>query len=218
MSDDALLAQLPIEQRLALAYGPRPASSALLTVLALDARLADVVRTAREPVLGQIKLAWWREKVGAGGSAAIVAEPLLDRIATDMPDPATAIGLVDGWEGMLGEGPIGGDAISALAEARAEAFAMVGARFAKGSGCTEPARAARGWALADLAARLTQPGERSAAIALADQQDWRRAALPRALRALAVLHALARRRHDGCGLLTEKRAFLVALRVGLFNV
>lgn len=218
MSDDALLALLPIEQRLALAYGARAARAALLTVLALDARLASAVRAAREPVLGQIKLAWWRENLAGGGARETSPEPLLARIAAEPLDQPALIALVDGWEGMVGAGPVGSDALAALAEARALALAGAGARLAPASGYAEALRAARNWALADLAARLSRPEERDAAIALAARQDWSRPTLPRALRALAVLHGLARRRHDGRPLLAEKRAFAVALRLGLLNV
>lgn len=218
MSDDALLDLLPIEQRLALAYGSRPARAALLTVLALDARLAGTVRAAREPVLGQIRLAWWRENLAAGVSCLTSPDPLLARIAADQGDLAALIALVDAWEGMVGQGPVGSDALAALAEARALALAAVGARFTQAALSGEVMRAARNWALADLAARLSQPAERDAAAALTAVQDWRRPALPRALRALAVLHGLARRRHDGRPLLAEKRAFAVALRLGLLNV
>ncbi|MEQ1540865.1 MAG: hypothetical protein ABL926_01295 [Novosphingobium sp.] len=218
MNDETLLDLLPIEQRLALAYGARAARGALLTVLALDARLAGVVRAGREPVLVQIKLAWWRENVSECGLRPVSGQPLLARIAANLPDPAVPIGLIDAWEGMLGEGPISSEAIGALAQARAMTLAAAGARFAEGAKGDDIARAGRNWALADLAARLSQADERGAATALAARQDWRRPVLPPALRALAVLHGLARRRHDGRPLLADKRAFAVALRLGLLNV
>ena len=55
-----LLDTLAPMHRLALAYAPAEARPAWAGLLALDARLAGVVRAAREPVLGQLRLAWWR--------------------------------------------------------------------------------------------------------------------------------------------------------------
>jgi phytoene synthase len=43
----------------------------------LDVRLAGVVRGAREPMLGQLKLAWWRDRLGGDPESWPKGEPLL---------------------------------------------------------------------------------------------------------------------------------------------
>ena len=47
---------IPVFQRLALSYGARPARLPTLSLFALDARLADVLRSASEPMLAQLRL------------------------------------------------------------------------------------------------------------------------------------------------------------------
>ena len=53
----SLLETLPLRQRLALAYGTGEGRLALLGLLALDQRLAGIVRNSREPSLAQLRLA-----------------------------------------------------------------------------------------------------------------------------------------------------------------
>jgi phytoene synthase len=65
MDFSQLAATLPIERRLALAYAPGRARAATLGLFALDAALGNLVRAAREPLLGQMRLAWWREELGS---------------------------------------------------------------------------------------------------------------------------------------------------------
>ncbi len=58
---DDLAETLPTMHRLALAYAPGRTRLAWLALLALDSRLAGVLRSASEPMLAQIRLAWWRD-------------------------------------------------------------------------------------------------------------------------------------------------------------
>jgi phytoene synthase len=74
------------------------------------------------------------------------------------------------------------------------------------------------WALGDLAAHASDPAERSVAVqcAAAVPHSGR---LPRTMRPLAVLAALARRvaeRGEG-GLLGDRAAAMLAMRVGIFG-
>lgn len=216
MSDSpTLLDLLPTERRLALAYAPARARGLTLGLLALDARLAETVRAVREPVLGQLRLAWWRDALTAAEGAVVSGEPVLAALAGWGVRRAALTALVDGWEEMLGEAPLPASAFEACAEGRARGWAALADRLGHDPG--EAARAARGWALADLAPRLGHPQERSAALALAAAQDWRRPGLPRELRALAVLHGLARRTRGERPLLEGSGAVLVALRLGMLG-
>ena len=49
------------ERRLALAYAPRDRRGALAVLWALDERLGSIVAATREAMLGEIRLAWWRD-------------------------------------------------------------------------------------------------------------------------------------------------------------
>lgn len=212
MSHDAILAGLPIEQRLALAYSPASTRVAMLGVLALDARLGGIVRGAREPLLAQLRLAWWREQVGKGSGERAKGDPLLALLDAHNTRIPALSRLMDGWEGLLGEGPLLPDAIEELAEARALALSGL----APAGQEAEAERAARNWALIDIAARLGDQSERECAREIALRQDWRRPALTRALRPLVVLHGLARRSLDrGClPLLSGIGALPLAIRLG----
>ena len=112
----ALAATLSPLTRLALAYAPRTARPAWLAVLALDQRLAGIVRSAREPLLAQIKLAWWRERLAEPVARWPQGEPLLSALAAWDGQAAALVALVAGWEAVLvGNGPIEAD-IAALVD------------------------------------------------------------------------------------------------------
>lgn len=204
----SLLEILPLPQRLALAYGTPRGRARIAAVLALDARLAGILRHSREPMLAQLRFAWWREMLASDPARWPAGEPLLAALAATHADPAPLAGLVDGWEALTGAAPLGEEAFVALAEARAGALAGD-----HGAG----RRLAQGWALADIARHLSHPQERETALGLAHAADWRRARLPRNLRPLAVLHRLAARDLRK-GLNADRispSGLLVAMRVGL---
>src|SRR5436309_13774837 len=70
---------------LALTYVPLRDRGAVAGLCAIDAAMGDVVRTTSEPMLGPIRLAWWRERleeIDAGGEAP--AEPRLQAVARDL--------------------------------------------------------------------------------------------------------------------------------------
>jgi phytoene synthase len=54
-------------------------------LFAIDRAMADVVRTTKEPMLGPIRLAWWREQLEAlDESATAPAEPRLQRAEREL--------------------------------------------------------------------------------------------------------------------------------------
>lgn len=197
------LPELTPPQRLALAYAPARMRADWETLLLLDARLAGVVRGAREPVLAQIRLAWWRERLAEDPTSWPRGEPLLARLAdwgASLPPLAT---LVDGWEVLLGEQA---PDVNAFADGRAGAVAALARRL--GVQFTPAAQASsRAWALADLAAHLAAPAEKRTALdALARVKAGR---VARELRPVAVLRVCA----EGEG---GWRTLLAAMRVGIF--
>ncbi|MCK9540399.1 MAG: squalene/phytoene synthase family protein [Novosphingobium sp.] len=188
-----LAATLPVMNRLALSYAPRPTRQPTLALLALDARLAAIVRGQKEPMLAQLRLAWWRDVLGQPVSAWPDGEPLLAALRSWRDAHAPLAALVDGWEGMVGDAPLGAAAFEALAQGRGCGFAALAEVVGSGSHGGEAGRLGGNVALADLAVRVSHPAERECLALLARDRDWRAAALPRALRPLAVLHGLAAR-------------------------
>jgi 15-cis-phytoene synthase len=77
----------------------RPAISALFGI---DAAMGEVVRTTREPMLGPIRLAWWRERLEElEASGASPAEPRLQAVARELlprgVEGRDLAGLEGGW-------------------------------------------------------------------------------------------------------------------------
>ena len=190
--DEGLLGTLTPVQRLALAYAPAGARPAWLALLALDARLAGLVAATRETLLGQIKLAWWRDRLGENCEKWPKGEPLLAALSAWAGGHGALIALVDGWEAVLGE-----RALAELVAGRGAACAALAQMLGEGAHGDAAARLGRGWAIADLANSPADPADADALLALAQAHDWRPAHLPRALRPLVVLHGLAaRQRHS----------------------
>lgn len=76
---------LGADRTLALSYVPARDRGALGALFAIDAAMGDVVRTTREPMLGPIRLAWWRERLeelDAGAEAP--PEPRLQAVEREL--------------------------------------------------------------------------------------------------------------------------------------
>lgn len=194
MFEEALLPEV----RLALAYAPAAQRPLQLAAFALDAKLAGIVGNAREVLLAQIKLAWWRERLAEDPARRPGGEPLLAALASWQGSTAPLQALVDGWEAMLD--PDAPD-LSGLAEGRS----ALGRGLAEQAGAAAWGEAAgnalRGWSLASFGADCVSP----------------RISLPRELRAIAVLHGLARRGKARQPLLDGPLALAAAMRIGIIG-
>lgn len=177
---------------LVVSYAPAPRRAGLRALLALDAALGQVLRTTREPMIGQMRLAWWREALARLDTAPPPGEPVLQALADDvMPlgvSGSALAAMVDGWEPLLGE--IGDAAIADHGRWRGEVLFAEAGRLLGVSEDDPVETAGEGWALADLATHLSDPAlarkAREAArplLARATGQRWSRNA--RALGALA---------------------------------
>jgi phytoene synthase len=207
-----LLSDLPPPQRIALAYAPARARPATLALLALDARMAAILRGRREPLAAQLRLAWWREMFALPTADWPGGEPLLESLR-GWRDPAGLAALADGWEALLAD-ELTPAVIDEFAAGRIQGFACLAGELgleAEGN----IANAARVWALADLAANVSVVDECRQVVALG--RDLAVAPLPKELRALAVLAGLGRAALDknGAPLLSGAGSMLRALRIGL---
>lgn len=213
MDEASLLALLSPVERLALAYAPRDARGPNLALFALDSRLSGIVRAAREPALAQIRLAWWRDRLRARPEDWPRGEPVLAAL-TGWSDHARGLeALVDGWEELLGEPTAEG--FERFAGGRAASWRALASMLGADAEDSAIDRAGQGWALADLAAHLSHSSECELAANLLAAQEAGAVRLPRALRPLAVLYALARRSKGRHPLLSGPGALLTALRVGI---
>lgn len=217
MDTSDLVAALPREQQLALVYAPARARSATLALFALDTRLAGLVRGLREPMLGQLRLAWWRDQLGKPVEQRAQGDPVLAALAT-WRDPAGLVSLVDGWEVLTDPAPLDPTRVAEFVAGRASAGAGLAQELDLAGQQIETARrAARGWALADLAARLSETGGRGAALEAAAGHDWSRRPLPRSLRPLFVLHGLSARSRGARPLMGGVPDLLAAMRLGMLG-
>lgn len=70
-----------LDRYLATLYAPAEARASLFALYALDLELAEVVRTTTQPMVGLIRLAWWREALEKLDRAPPPAQPLLIALA-----------------------------------------------------------------------------------------------------------------------------------------
>jgi phytoene synthase len=146
-------------RELALSYAPSDRRAALRALFALDAALGHVLRTTREPMVGQMRLAWWREALVRLDSAPAPGEPVLQALASDvLPHGATGNALakmIDGWEPLLGT--IDDTTVFDHGAFRGSGLFEIAGRVIGASPDDPIALAGYAWALADLAANLSEP-------------------------------------------------------------
>jgi phytoene synthase len=218
--DEALIATLPAVARLALVYAPASAREPTLALLALDARLATLIRRSSEPMLAQLRLAWWREAIAREPEHWPRGEPILATLRSWGGATATATALVDAWEALTAPSPLDSSSLQAFADGRGAAAAALADVLGQ-SGEREAARQlGRIWAIEDLAMRLGRDEERAVARALAEEMAGRLPKVRRPLRSLRVLAGLSRRRRmsgseDGA---SSPAAMVQALKLGLLGL
>lgn len=213
--DAALLDALSPLARLALAWCPAHAKADWQVFLALNARLEAVVRQAREPVLAQIRMAWWRDQLGEDVARRPASEPLLASL-DGWSDAGTVLTpLVDAWEALLGDVPPGPVQARAFVTGRAQALGSLAGRI--GADRETAGALAHRWSLAELALIL---GSVHGEWALAELALTPRISVVRPeLCPLLVLERVTVRaalRHDPTAL-TSPVALAIALRAGLLR-
>lgn len=173
-------------------YAPRAVQALWEGFLLLDRRLADAAREGRDPLMIQLRLAWWRDRFDQNASEWPQGEPLLAILRGWDAERAMLRGLVDGWEARM----IGEDGGMQLGRARIEAVCALG-RLSGVKADAGVRQAAAEWL------GLEAPAPRPPII-------------PGAMRPLAILRGMALREAAGRpgGPL---RDFLAILRLGLLG-
>lgn len=214
---------LPPEAELALAWSSASLRGPLSMALQLDRRLARIVARTREPVLGQMRLAWWREALGKPPADRPRGDAVLDGIGEHWAGrEPPLVALVDAWEVLVTAERLGPVEAASFATGRGMFFAGLAGEGATADLHERLLAAGRCWALADAAAGVSDAGERAVLVTAglaAAAQAGRAGRLPGHWRGLAVLEALARRglERGGQPLLQGRAAPLVALRAAIFR-
>ena len=208
------------EAQVAVGYALPGHRDAFAALLAFDRNLARSVAGASEAIVGQLRLAWWRDALAASSDTLPRGNPLLDEVAKGFGEQRRQLGaLVDGWEAVLLAEPIDGTATQSLKAGRQAAWLALATALETGANDAAVRLAAGRWAVADLISGLPEEDRSREIIADVQPSLGQSASLPRALRPLAVLDALARRSlaAGGAPLLAGRGSAMVALRAGVFG-
>lgn len=212
---------LPPEAQIAISHSLPEHRDALRIFLELDGRFARIVAGTSEPMLGQMRLTWWRETLARPIAERPSGDAVLDAIGAHWSGrEAGLVKLVDGWEYLLAEPPLSEEDARGFIEGRSAALCAVYADLAGEQHAALRAPAWR-WACADLAANVTLQEERDLLIRVGLELDNSAAsgALPREVRGLAVLGALGVRalKRGARPLMEGRSAALVATRAAIIG-
>ena len=179
------------EEGIALAYAPARCRAALTALWAYDAALGRVVATTTDPMIGQMRLTWWYDRMIGLDAGEVPAEPVIvalhDVVRNHDVSGATLAGLVEGWEQLLEPLPFGADVLRGYAVRRGDGLFAVAARVL---GASVTAGTGAGWALVDFAGHCSDPVAAERAWALAG--DMLGAAPIRGPKMLRILARVAR--------------------------
>ncbi len=181
------------DRTIALSYVPTARRASVAALWHLDAALGAVVSGGNDPMIGRIKLAWWREALERLDHAPPPAEPTLQAASAQLL-PLGLCGaelsqMEAGWAVLLGEDALSREELRTYATERGAALFRLTARLLGAEAETE--RAGQCWALTDLARHSGEPDAEvalAAARELAGEDRW-----PAALRPLGMLAVLAAR-------------------------
>ena len=212
--------ELALAPRIALGWTTDPVRTVLVPLFTLDERLARIVATVREPLLAQMRLAWWRDRLGEAPASRPTGDPALDAIgALWQGEEAALIALVDGWEELLGEAPLSERAFERFAAGRGAGFAACARRAGQGEYAPAAEAAGARFALGDCFAHLSDAVERDRVRAAAAGLRTPRDRLPRSLRPLTILGGLGARvlRRGEGPLFGDRGSALLATRLGIWG-
>jgi phytoene synthase len=188
-------------KRLALTYAKGHSRDVLTLLLNHDVRLAQIVGNIKEPLIGQMRLAWWRDVISKPTGERPTGEPMLAELAKlegTVADPGLAcamLKLVDAWGELLVDDDWSPELIRRHTQAKACA---IFATFAELAGTDLPAMkqvltVGEHWALAELLPYCQTPKQHDSVVSLLDAGEpvYR---LPSTLRPLTILAFAAQQR------------------------
>lgn len=188
---------------------PRDRRAGPVALWALAERLTRLLRDAREPLIGQIKLAWWRDMLALLASDPVAlpkGEPLLAELQATWAGQGGLDALVDAAEAML---------LADSDEARANAARAFGTALFGRSGGAETA--GNRWGLLWGAALQEDEAEARDLFAAARAEPVPPRAAFAGARALLMLDRWAGAIAARDGARRWRREGLLLLRIGLFG-
>jgi 15-cis-phytoene synthase len=181
-------------QTLALAYARHDSRMFLELLLRFDVKLGSIIRNGKEPLIGQMRLAWWRDAIAKPAAMRPSGEPLL-AVLTNIEDAPLAEKaaqamqqLADSWGELLAQEIWTKDVLDRHVQARAAAvfcgFADVTTQGAYDK--TAVCRSGEYWATASLT-QYCQNAEQHNAVTARLKAMTPRTRLPSVLRPLTIL-------------------------------
>ncbi|MBV7260263.1 hypothetical protein [Erythrobacter crassostreae] len=211
--DDTSPLELPAELAIAIAHTPQKVRGRLTTCFALDQRLARIVAGTTEPILGQMRLAWWRDVLSQPAEERPVGDAVLDAVGAECSGhEAALIQMVDAWEVFVVAEKLDQNVATQFAKNRsAPLSALIGKDHPNGGGTI--------WAIADAASRVSDGEEQGLLIDAGLGLAGKNVARSKELRGIAVLDALALRalKRGGRPLMEGRGASITAVRAALFG-
>lgn len=191
MTDDAITL-LPYQQ-LSLAYAKAKNRRRYRFLFAFDNRLAEIIRSTTEPLIAQMRLAWWRDILKVAPDSRPQGEPLialLNKIAITPYDVMALEQLLDGWEAVIQDFPWDKSQFEIYSKARGQAFFLFGLSEEKLS--SSQSLVAQAWALWDFARHCSNATTRAAAFQRCSHilNSQGRVKLDRSGRPLSILYYL----------------------------
>lgn len=172
--------------------------AAIDALFAIDGAMGDVLRTTSDPMIGQIRLAWWRERLeGLDAGAQVPAEPRLAAVERHLLPRGVhgrdLASLENGWVRLLDEFPWDSGTAEAIWFRGRLLFALGAQLLARTDDEIEGAGGL--WALVDAARHCSDEGSRD--MLMTQARTFARALggvrFPARLRPLSMLAALAAR-------------------------
>jgi phytoene synthase len=194
------MAELDRDRMLALSYVPSHRRPAVAALWRLDAALGAALAGGREPLISQIKLAWWRDSLEQIDHKPPPGEPVLQALAAELLPLGLRGGqlarMEEGWMALLSPEALSDADLATYAAARGGLLFRITASLLGREASVEQVRAGEAWALVDLARHSANAPDADAAVAAAKarqaQTPW-----PAALRPLGMLAVLAQRDAEG---------------------
>ena len=180
------------DRTLALAYVPAARRPAVEALWRLDAALAAVLASGREPLISRIRLAWWRDELEKLDRSPPPSEPVLAALAEHVLPAVSGTELADmeaAWMSLLTPDPLSEADLRLYASARGGLLFRYSARLLGADIGAGQEAGGEAWALIDLARHSGSEADADAAVAAVrslPQVRW-----PSPLRPLGMLAALA---------------------------
>jgi 15-cis-phytoene synthase len=208
--------ELSPPKRLALAYAKGQNRAALTLLLLHDVKLGQIIKNGKEPLIGQMRLQWWRDVITKPAAQRPSGEPLLAALEQleqgGCGGELTSAMLknIDAWDMLLANADWTDPVLTAHAEARGDAIFRAYARLAQVAEQNYPAlqQAGQNWARADLTGYCQTQQQYDAVMERRSGENGVDS-LPKILRPLSVLSFAARQ--DNISVRSGMRLILHAL-------